>query len=168
MAASQAHLNDPPHSPRSLRLVLSALVTALLTLSAAACGSADAGAEADAVRPDGTVDLSRVTLHIGDQKGGSRALLGAAGLLDDMPYRIRWHEFTSGPPLLEGVASGELDIGGVGNTPPIFAAAAGSDLTAIYANTTTGSVDRRLSSAIRCSTSATTSGCRSRSTTTAR
>jgi sulfonate transport system substrate-binding protein len=122
---------------RALRL---AAVTTVLALATAACGSANAEPNADAVREDGSVDLSKVTLRVGDQKGGSRALLRAAGLLNT-PYDIEWSEFTSGPPLLEGIASGELDIGGVGNTPPLFAAAAGSEITAVYANTTTGAVD---------------------------
>ena len=32
-------------------------------------------------------------------------------------------QFTSGPPLLEALNAGAIDIGGVGNTPPLFAAA---------------------------------------------
>lgn len=48
----------------------------------------------------------------------------AAGLLDDAPYEIEWKEFTSGPPLLEAMSSGSIHVGGVGNTPPLFVAAA--------------------------------------------
>ena len=72
---------------------------------------------ADAVRDDGTVDLSKVTLTVGDQKGGSKALLAAAGVLDELPYKVEWKAFTSGPPLLEALNAGAIDIGGVGNTP---------------------------------------------------
>jgi sulfonate transport system substrate-binding protein len=121
-----------------------AAVTTALALTAAACGSANAEPNADAVRENGSVDLSEVTLRVGDQKGGSHALLSAAGELKDTPYTIKWSEFTSGPALLEAVNSGAVDIGGVGNTPPLFAAAAGSDITAVYGNTTTGSVDNIL------------------------
>ncbi|WP_376770617.1 hypothetical protein [Lentzea indica] len=42
-----------------------------------------------------------VVLKVGDQKGGAKALLTAAGLLNDFPYKIEWSTFTSGPPLLE-------------------------------------------------------------------
>ncbi|ALG15702.1 ABC transporter substrate-binding protein [Kibdelosporangium phytohabitans] len=73
--------------------------------------------------PVGAEDLAKVVLKVGDQKGGSKTLLTTAGLADT-PYRIEWSTFTSGPPLLEAASAGAIDIGGVGNTPPIFAAAA--------------------------------------------
>ncbi|MCK9931942.1 ABC transporter substrate-binding protein [Frankia sp. Mgl5] len=97
----------------------------------AACSSND-----DTTTPDtaaGPVDLSTVTLKVGDQKAGTKALLGAAGLLDDLPYKIEWSSFTSGPPLLEALAADAIDLGGVGETPPIFAAASGAELTLVSA-----------------------------------
>lgn len=111
---------------------LTAGLVALTTLGA--CASA-AGENAEAVRPDGTVDLSEVTLTVGDQKGGSKALLRASGDLDELPYDVEWQEFTSGPPLLEALNAGAIDIGGVGNTPPLFAAAAGSELVIVSGET---------------------------------
>ncbi len=68
--------------------------------------------------------LAGVTLRVGDQKGGSRSLLAAAGLLDGLPYRVQWSTFTSGPPLIEAARAGAIDLGATGNTPVIFAAAA--------------------------------------------
>ncbi|MET1075967.1 MAG: ABC transporter substrate-binding protein [Umezawaea sp.] len=76
-------------------------------------------------------DLAKVTLKVGDQKGGSKSLLTAANLLADAPYKIEWATFTSGPPLLEAASAGAIDIGGVGNTPPIFAAAANAKIAAV-------------------------------------
>ncbi|HET6694670.1 MAG TPA: ABC transporter substrate-binding protein [Pedococcus sp.] len=111
---------------------LAAGALALTALSA--CASAS-GQNADAVRDDGTVDLSKVTLTVGDQKGGSKALLRASGALDELPYDVEWKEFTSGPPLLEALNAGAIDIGGVGNTPPLFAAAASSDLVVVAGDT---------------------------------
>ena len=46
-------------------------------------------------------------------------------------YKIEWKEFTSGPPLLEALDAGSIHIGGVGNTPPLFAAAGNSKLRAV-------------------------------------
>jgi sulfonate transport system substrate-binding protein len=70
------------------------------------------------------VNLSSVTLNVGDQTGtGAEAVLKAAGLLDSLPFHVSWSEFTSGPPILEAMASGHVDIGGVGDAPPVFAAA---------------------------------------------
>lgn len=109
---------------------LLALAAAGLTLTLSACGGAS---NADAVKSDGTVDLSKVELVVGDQKGGSQALLKAAGELDDVKYDIAWKPFTSGPPLLDAVGSGSVDIGGVGNTPPLFAINEGKKLKVIHA-----------------------------------
>ena len=95
----------------------------------AACSSASGNTEA--VRSDGSVDLSKVTLTIGDQKGGSQALLKASGTHGRTPYKIEWKSFTSGPPLLEALNAGAIDLGGVGNTPPLFAAAAKSNLEVV-------------------------------------
>jgi sulfonate transport system substrate-binding protein len=74
-----------------------------------------------------------VTLNVGDQKGGSEAILAAAGELDGLTYKIKWSTFTSGPPLLEAVNAKAVDIGGVGNTPPVFAAGAGSKIAVVAA-----------------------------------
>src|SRR5215470_11215126 len=39
---------------------------------------------------------------------------------------VKWVEFQFGPPLLEGLGLGAVDIGAVGDTPPIFAQVAGA------------------------------------------
>lgn len=41
---------------------------------------------------------------------------------------IRWSEFPAGPQILEALAVGSIDIGMTGDTPPIFAQAAGKPL----------------------------------------
>lgn len=82
------------------------------------------------VAPD---QLSGVTLRVGDQKGASQSLLRSAGL-DDFPYKVEWATFTSGPPLLEALSADAIDIGGTGNTPPLFAAAAGADIKIVAAS----------------------------------
>jgi sulfonate transport system substrate-binding protein len=50
---------------------------------------------------------------------------------------VKWVEFQFGPPLLEGLGLGAVDIGAVGDTPPIFAQVAGAKL--VYAATTPAS-----------------------------
>jgi sulfonate transport system substrate-binding protein len=112
-----------------MRSPLIALVAVLLAV--AGCGNATD--DAAAIRKDGSVDLTKVTLHVGDQKAGSQALLQASGELTGVKYRLTWSQFTSGPPLLEAANAGAIDVGGVGNTPPIFAAAANSKVTVVAA-----------------------------------
>lgn len=41
---------------------------------------------------------------------------------------VKWVEFQFGPPLLEALGTGAVDIGVVGDTPPIFAQSAGANL----------------------------------------
>jgi sulfonate transport system substrate-binding protein len=103
----------------------------LALLALAACGTAAESQKATVPTPVSADELAKVTLTVGDQKGGSKALLTAAGLLDDLPYKIEWATFTSGPPLLEAVSAGGVDVGRVGNTPPIFAAAANAKLAIV-------------------------------------
>lgn len=47
---------------------------------------------------------------------------------------VKWVEFQFGPPMLEALGARAIDIGSVGDTPPIFAQAGGSDL--VYAAAT--------------------------------
>jgi sulfonate transport system substrate-binding protein len=106
---------------------------AVLALGLTACGTSAGQGPATVPGPVSAADLAKVTLKVGDQKGNSQALLKAAGLLADVPYKIEWSTFTSGPPLLEAASAGAIDIGGVGNTPPIFSAAANGKISAVSA-----------------------------------
>ncbi|MER6347920.1 ABC transporter substrate-binding protein [Streptomyces sp. NPDC001595] len=111
------------------RLAPAALLLPLALLLTACGGNSAASTSAG----DGTDGKGSLTLNVGDQKGGSEAILRAAGELDDLDYKIKWSTFTSGPPLLEAVNAKAVDIGGVGNTPPVFAAGAGSKITVVAA-----------------------------------
>lgn len=46
---------------------------------------------------------------------------------------IRWVEFQFGPPILEAIATGNVDFGYTGDAPPIFAQAAGANLLYVAA-----------------------------------
>jgi sulfonate transport system substrate-binding protein len=127
-------------------------VVALAGLAAAGCssssssssttassGASSPGASASA---SGSVNLSSVTLNIGDQKGtGAEAVLTAAGLLSTLPFHVTWSDFTSGPPMLEAMASGAVDIGGVGDAPPVFAASGREQVEIVGARQTNGDQD---------------------------
>ncbi|MCB8904477.1 MULTISPECIES: ABC transporter substrate-binding protein [unclassified Streptomyces] len=112
---------------KSFRLSTAALLVPLALLASACSGASAAGSSSNS---DGK---GSVVLNVGDQKGGVEALLRAAGELDDLPYRVTWSTFTSGPPLLEAVNAKAVDIGSVGNTPPVFAAGADSKITVVSA-----------------------------------
>jgi sulfonate transport system substrate-binding protein len=71
-------------------------------------------------------------VRIGYQKYGKLVLLKGRGTLEDklkpLGYKVSWTEFPSGPPLLEALNVGAIDFGIAGETPPIFAQAAGAPL----------------------------------------
>jgi sulfonate transport system substrate-binding protein len=130
------------------RTILAASVIALSGLAAAACSSSSSSSSSSAAAaasasPSSSVNLSSVTLNIGDQKGtGAEATLKAAGLLNTLPFKVNWSDFTSGPPMLEAMAGGSVDIGGVGDAPPVFAASGGEGVEIVGAReTTTGDQD---------------------------
>lgn len=68
-------------------------------------------------------------IGIGFQKYGNLILLKGRGGLESklapLGYKVEWKEFPSGPPLLEALNAGAIDFGQTGETPPIFAQAAG-------------------------------------------
>ena len=65
------------------------------------------------------------TVRIGVQKYGTLVILRERHLLEPalapLGWRVTWHEFPSGPPLLEALNAGALDFGTAGEAPPIFA-----------------------------------------------
>src|ERR1700761_5703601 len=71
-------------------------------------------------------------VRIGYQKYGKLVLLKGKGSLEEklkpLGYKVSWTEFPSGPPLLEALNVGAIDFGIAGETPPIFAQAAGAPL----------------------------------------
>ena len=66
-------------------------------------------------------------LHIGLQKSSTFNVVRARGDLEKRLNRqgitVTWSEFTSGPPLLEALAAGKVDVGETGDAPVIFAQA---------------------------------------------
>jgi sulfonate transport system substrate-binding protein len=71
-------------------------------------------------------------LRIGIQKYGTLVILQLRGTLAErlatVGVSVEWKEFPSGPPLLEALGAGSLDVGVAGEAPPVFAQAAGEPL----------------------------------------
>jgi sulfonate transport system substrate-binding protein len=113
-------------------------------LAAAACSSSSGSSASSGSSPSSsssasgsTVNVSSVTLTIGDQKGtGAEALLQAAGLINKLPFKAKWVDFTSGPPMVQAMGSDSVDVGGVGDAPPVFSAAGGSKIKIVGARIT--------------------------------
>ncbi|MDO9359553.1 MAG: sulfonate ABC transporter substrate-binding protein [Polaromonas sp.] len=70
-------------------------------------------------------------LRIGYQKSAvNLVILKEQGVLEKRfpDTRVQWAEFPAGPQLLEALSVGSLDFGLTGDSPPVFAQAAGKDL----------------------------------------
>lgn len=118
------------------RRVIALRVAAVLTLAGVLAGCVSREESAGTQVAPATVplsELSDVTLQIGDQKGGTESLLNAAGVLTDLPYKVVFSTFTSGPPQIEAATAGKIDFAITGNTPPIFGAAAGAKVKVVTA-----------------------------------
>ncbi len=105
------------HFNPTRRRVLGLLAAAGFALSALSASALAAGSD---------------TLNIGYQKYGTLVLLKAQGALEKrlapLGVKVKWAEFPGGPQLLEALNVGSVDLGVTGETPPIFAQAAGADL----------------------------------------
>ncbi|MGU3404140.1 aliphatic sulfonate ABC transporter substrate-binding protein [Methylobacterium brachiatum] len=82
-------------------------------------------------------------LRIGYQKNGILVVAKQQGIierrLDSLGLRVRWVEFSFGPPLAEALSVDGLDFGLLGDAPPIFAQAGRSNLVYVAAQEGGGS-----------------------------
>jgi len=76
-------------------------------------------------------------IRIGYQKNGPLIIVKERGTLEKrlkpLGYTVQWSEFQAGPALLEALNAGSIDLGRTGDSPPIFAQAAGSSLVYLAA-----------------------------------
>ncbi|KJC50168.1 ABC transporter substrate-binding protein [Bradyrhizobium sp. LTSP885] len=74
-------------------------------------------------------------IRIGYQKNGVLVIARQRAILENhfkpQGIEVKWVEFSSGPPLMEAMNVGSIDYGAVGDSPPIFAQAAGAAI--VYA-----------------------------------
>lgn len=94
------------------------LLAAALALLLAACGGGgDAGKGITIGVQKGGV------LFVAKERGEVTKRLAAQGI-----GPVKWVEFPSGPPLIEAMRAGSVDLGAVGDTPVAYAQASGSDI----------------------------------------
>lgn len=115
-----------PTRPPRRRLLLSAL----LAFTALASSSTSAWSQAALPKE----------VKIGFQKGSAVLVLARKQQVIESRLKalgipsVKWVEFQFGPPMLEALGAGAIDLGSVGDTPPVFAQAGGSNL--VYAAAT--------------------------------
>lgn len=77
------------------------------------------------------VDLSGVTLRVGDQGQLLELPLKLSGQFDDVPYDVEFATFASGPLVNEAFGAGAIDIGTMGDTPALLSYAQGLDTVVV-------------------------------------
>ncbi len=108
------------------RRLLAATIGATAAITLGTAGSARAQALPSEVR-------------IGFQKGSATLVLARKQQVIETRLKalgvnsVKWVEFQFGPPMLEAMGAGAVDLGSVGDTPPVFAQAGGSDLVYVAA-----------------------------------
>lgn len=87
--------------------------------------------------------LSNTVLRIGDQTGATRAKLEAAGLLEDVTYKIEWSVYPAAVNLHEALKAEAVDIGQAADSPTVSAIAGGSKIK-VVANFSNGGLGTAL------------------------
>jgi sulfonate transport system substrate-binding protein len=104
----------------------------ILSVTAAGWGlGATPGRVAASTRP-----VAPAQLRIGYQKSAANLVVTKhSGWLEKRfaGTLVKWLEFPAGPQLLEALSVGALDLGFTGDTPPVFAQAAGKELVYVAA-----------------------------------
>lgn len=117
----------------ALAATLAACGSSSKTTSVPATTAANTGAAGSPSSPSaGTVDLSKVTLNVGEEEKNVVTLLTAAGL-QKTPYKIVYSEWPTSAAELQGLTAGAADIGGAAASPTINAIAAGAPIQATVA-----------------------------------
>ena len=129
------HGNHDGHSANGARRKLLKLAAGAATTAALRGATGLAGAAAMTLRSGAARAEDGKVLRIGFQKYGNFVVLKARRTLEKrlapQGFTVQWLEFPGGPQLLEGLAAGAVDVGTVGETPPIFAQAGGVDFVYI-------------------------------------
>jgi sulfonate transport system substrate-binding protein len=115
---------SPPRLAAAIALLAAAGTLAACSSGSAATPSARPLSGFGAPAAAGHPDWSQYTFVLGDNGGdGSKALAQITGVFASAPYKVTFARFTYGPPLVQAAASGDIDLGVVGDVPPITGAA---------------------------------------------
>lgn len=83
-------------------------------------------------------------IRVGYQKNGLLVIARQRAVLENhfrpQGIDVKWLEFSSGPPMVEAMNVGGIDYGAVGDSPPIFAQAAGAAIVYAAGQPTTNSL----------------------------
>jgi sulfonate transport system substrate-binding protein len=134
---TQQFLGDVRKSLISFPQTVAFVVGLCLVFAVASCNSSNTpvASQTSSASPSASISPKAGVVRFGYQK--STILLKSKGLLEKRlepeGVKVEWTEFPAGPQLLEALNVGAIDIGPVGESPPIFAQAAGANLVYVAA-----------------------------------
>ncbi|MGL3104154.1 sulfonate ABC transporter substrate-binding protein [Bradyrhizobium sp. BR 1432] len=92
-------------------------------------------AAAASIAPRAVAQAELKEVRVGYQKNGVLVIARQQAALEkhfaSQCIEVKWVEFSSGPPMMEAMNVGSVDFGAVGDSPPVFAQAAGAAI--VYA-----------------------------------
>jgi sulfonate transport system substrate-binding protein len=93
-------------------------------------GSCNQQSQQNVADSSSSLKITAKVLRMGYQSAGdlvrNRQVLEKR--LEPLGIKVEWLQFAQGPQLMEGMAARRVDVGSVGETPPIFAQVAGTDI----------------------------------------
>lgn len=94
------------------------------------CAQSFPGGGASVATASNIDTINTDVLRMGYQSAGDLVRLSGVleKRLEPLGVRVEWLQFKQGPQLMEGMNVGKVDLGSVGNTPPVYAQAAGADI----------------------------------------
>ncbi|MBD2207159.1 aliphatic sulfonate ABC transporter substrate-binding protein [Calothrix sp. FACHB-1219] len=115
-------------------LVVPGLLTLTTSLTLVSCTQqnqkADNQSPTNNVADVNTSKIKTKVLRMGYQQAGDlvRVTKVLEKRLEPLGVKVEWAQFAQGPQLMEAMNVGKIDLGSVGETPPIFAQAAGAQI----------------------------------------
>lgn len=117
------------HNRTNLRIGGAAFVLATVVIAVGIGGASGAATKHKTTAKP--INLSGVTLNVGDLAGQTQILLNDSGALKGAQYKVNFATFPAGPPAVAAIQGGSIDLTVTADTPAIFAQAGGVPLKVV-------------------------------------
>lgn len=102
-----------------------------VAIAVAIGGASASGASSRHKTTPKKINLSGVTLNVGDLAGQTQILLNDSGALKGAQYKVNFATFPAGPPAVAAIQGDSIDLTVTADTPAIFAQASGVPLKVV-------------------------------------
>lgn len=119
------------NSKSRIKLATALVVVASLTIGVVAALSLSGATKHKPKPKPKAINLSGVTLNVGDIFGAAQVLFNDSGALKGAQYKVNFTTFSLGPPDIAAIQGGAIDLTVTADTPAIFAQAGGVPLKVV-------------------------------------